>query len=64
DETSGAVVLAAQTRFYLAQMLGQKGENDRSLSLLNELRSQFQSWGIPVWQQKCEQELEGLDSLK
>jgi tetratricopeptide (TPR) repeat protein len=64
DETSGAVVLAAQTRFYLAQMLAQKGENDRSLSLLNELRSQFQSWGIPVWQQKCEQELEALDSTK
>jgi tetratricopeptide (TPR) repeat protein len=64
DETSGAVVLAAQTRFYLAQMLAQKGEIDRSLSLLNELRSQFKSWGIPFWQQKCEQTLEALDSPK
>ncbi len=64
DKTSGAVVLAAQTRFYLAQMLAQKGEVERSRSLLTELRSQFQSWGIPVWQQKCEQELEALDSPK
>jgi len=62
DETSGAVVSAAQTRFYLAQMLAQKGEIDRSLSLLNELRSQFQNWGIPSWQQKCEQALEAIDS--
>lgn len=64
DETSGAVVLAAQTRFYLAQMLSQKGEIDRSLSLLNELRSQFKNWGIPFWQQKCEKTLEALDSPK
>jgi hypothetical protein len=58
------VVLAAQTRFYLAQMLAQKGEVERSRSLLTELHSQFQSWDIPVWQQKCEQELEALDSPK
>jgi tetratricopeptide (TPR) repeat protein len=64
DETSGAIVLAAHTRFYLAQMLVQKGEVERSRSLLTELRSQFQSWGIPVWQQKCERELEALDSPK
>jgi class 3 adenylate cyclase/tetratricopeptide (TPR) repeat protein len=64
DEISGAVVLAAQTRFYLAQMLAQKGEVERSRSLLTELHSQFQSWDIPVWQQKCEQELEALDSPK
>jgi class 3 adenylate cyclase/tetratricopeptide (TPR) repeat protein len=63
DETSGAVVLAAQTRFYLAQMLAQKGEVERSRSLLTELFDQFQGWGIPVWQQKCEQELEALASL-
>jgi tetratricopeptide (TPR) repeat protein len=64
DETSGAVVLAAQTRFYLAQMLAQKGEVEPSRSLLTELRSQFQSWGIPVWQQRCEQELQVIDSPK
>jgi tetratricopeptide (TPR) repeat protein len=64
DETSGAVVLAAHTRFYLAQMLAQKGEVERSRSLLTELHSQFQSWCIPIWQQKCEQELEALASLE
>jgi hypothetical protein len=63
DEAVGAVVPAAQTRFYLAQVLAQKGEIERSRSLLTELRSGFQSWGIGVWQQKCEQELETLVSL-
>ncbi|MEE9611972.1 MAG: hypothetical protein V3W19_12005, partial [Desulfatiglandales bacterium] len=64
DEEVGAVVPAAQTRFYLAQVLAQKGEVERSHSLLTELRSEFQSWGIAVWQQKCEQELETLASLE
>ena len=60
DETSGAVVLAAQTRFYLAQMLAQKKKTDRSRSLLNELRSEFQNWQIPFWQQKCEEALKTI----
>jgi tetratricopeptide (TPR) repeat protein len=64
DEEVGAVVLAAQTHFYLAQVLAQKGEVERSRSLISELRSQFQNWSIPVWQQKCEQELETLASLE
>ena len=64
DEAVGAIVPAAQTRFYLAQVLAQKGEIKRSRSLLTELCSEFQSWGIAVWQQKCEQELEILASLK
>jgi class 3 adenylate cyclase/tetratricopeptide (TPR) repeat protein len=64
DEAVGAVVPAAQTRFYLAQVLARKGEFEPSRSLLTELRSRFQSWGIPVWQQKCEQELEALYSPK
>ena len=64
DQMSGAVVFAAQTRFYLAKMLAQKKKTDRSLSLLNELRSQFQNWGIPSWQKKCEQALEAIDSLE
>lgn len=64
DEKSGAVVLAGQTRFYLAQMLAQKGEVKHSRSLLTELRNQFQSWNIPVWQQKCERKLEALASLE
>jgi tetratricopeptide (TPR) repeat protein len=52
DQKVGAVVPAAQTHFYLAQVLAQKGEVERSRSLLTELRSEFQSWLIPVWQQK------------
>jgi len=64
DKTSGAVVLVAQTRFYLAQMLAQKGVVERSRSLFTELHSQFQGWGVPVWQQKCKQELGSLDSPK
>jgi hypothetical protein len=39
-------------------MVAQKGEIARSRSLLMELFGQFRGWGIPVWQQKCEQELE------
>jgi tetratricopeptide (TPR) repeat protein len=64
DEEVGAVVPAAQTRYCLARMLAREGEAGRAREMLTELRSQFQSWGIPIWQQKCEQELEGLDSPK
>ena len=64
DETSGAVVPAAQTRYYLARMLARKGEVGRAREMLTGLRSHFQSWSIHVWQQKCEQELEILASLK
>jgi tetratricopeptide (TPR) repeat protein len=63
DEEVGAVLPATQTRFYLAQMLAQKEEIERSRSLLSEIRGQFQDWGIPVWQQKCEQTLEVLKNL-
>jgi tetratricopeptide (TPR) repeat protein len=64
DETSGAVVPAAQTRYYLAQMLARKGEVERAHEMLTGLRSHFQSWSIPVWQQKCQQELGTLASLE
>jgi predicted ATPase/class 3 adenylate cyclase len=64
DQMSGAVVLAAQTRFYLATMLARMKKTDRSLSLLTELRSQFQDWQIPIWQQKCEQILGSLKLIK
>jgi class 3 adenylate cyclase/tetratricopeptide (TPR) repeat protein len=64
DETSGAVVPAAQSRYYMAQMLARKGEVERAREMLTGLRSHFQSWSIPVWQQKCEQELETLASLE
>jgi class 3 adenylate cyclase/tetratricopeptide (TPR) repeat protein len=60
DEEVGAVVPPAQTRFYLAQVLAQKGEVEHSRSLFTELRSQFRNWGISAWEQKCEQELEAL----
>ncbi len=64
DETSGAVVPAAQTRYYLAQMLARKDEVGRAREMLIGLREHFQSWSIPVWQRKCEQELETLTSLE
>jgi class 3 adenylate cyclase/tetratricopeptide (TPR) repeat protein len=64
DEAVGAIVPTAQTRFYLAQILAQKGEVERSREMLTELSRQFQSWSIPVWQKKCEQELEALSSLE
>jgi class 3 adenylate cyclase/tetratricopeptide (TPR) repeat protein len=64
DEEIGAVVPAAQTRYYLARMLARKNEAERSHKMLTELRNHFRSWSIPVWQQKCEQELEALASLE
>jgi tetratricopeptide (TPR) repeat protein len=64
DEAVGAVVPAAQTRLYLAQVLAKKGEIERSRETLTDLLSHFQGWSIPVWQQKCEQELETLSSLE
>ena len=64
DQKSGAVLLSAQTRFYLAQMLAQKGETERSVALLNESRDQFKQWGVPVWQQKCELMLIRLEKGK
>jgi len=57
DEEVGAVVPAAQTRFYLAHVLAQKEEVERSRSLLSEIRDQFRDWDIPVWQKKCEKAL-------
>jgi class 3 adenylate cyclase/tetratricopeptide (TPR) repeat protein len=61
DETAGAVVLAAQTRFSLAQVLARQGDDARARSLLATLRDQFQAWGIPVWQHKCAQALTTLE---
>jgi tetratricopeptide (TPR) repeat protein len=61
DEATGAVVLAAQTRFYLGQMLAAKGDIGRARVLLAALRDQFANWGIPVWQRKAAQALAALD---
>jgi class 3 adenylate cyclase/tetratricopeptide (TPR) repeat protein len=64
DQKSGAVLLAGQSRLYLAQMLEQKGETERSVSLLHEIRDQFKQWGVHVWQQKCELMLIRLEKDK
>jgi len=64
DEEVGAVVPAAQTHYHLARMLACRGEVGRTREMLTELRSHFQSWNIPVWQQRCEQEFETLASLE
>ena len=64
DEEAGAVVPAAQTRYHLARMLARKGDVERSREMLTELSSHFQNWSIPVWQKRCEQELETLASLE
>jgi hypothetical protein len=61
DEATGAVVLAAQTRFYLGQMLAATGDIGRGRVLLAALRDQFADWGIPVWQGKAAQALAALD---
>ena len=58
DEASGAVVLAAQTRYYLALLLSQKGEIERSHAILTEINGKFENWRIPFWQKKCERALE------
>ena len=58
DEEVGALVPAAQTRFYLSKFLARKGEAERSLNLFTDLHSKFQGWDISVWQQRCKQELE------
>jgi tetratricopeptide (TPR) repeat protein len=57
NEQAGAVVLATQTKYYLARMLTQKGEVERSRTILTEIRDLFKNWGVPFWQQKCDQAL-------
>ena len=60
DEEVGAVVPAAQTRYYLAQMFSCKDETGRAREMLTGLHSDFQSWEIPVWSQRCEKEFDAL----
>ena len=60
DEESGAVVLAARKRYYFGCMLKQKGEIDRSQMIMAKISPLFENWGIPIWKQKCLQELEAL----
>lgn len=58
DEESGAFVLAARKKFYLASMLMHKKEFERSRMILNTIKVHFENWGIPTWQQKCVRALE------
>ena len=58
DEDVGATVPAAQTGYYLAKTLARKGDAEHSLKMFTDLHSNFQSWDISVWQQRCKQELE------
>jgi len=64
DEEVGAVVLAAQTRYHLGRMFAAKGEAGRAREMLVPLSNYFKNWNIPVWKQKCEQELAALDLSK
>jgi hypothetical protein len=43
-------------------MLACKGEVGPAREMLIDLCECFQSWRVPVWQRKCEQELEALTS--
>ncbi|MDJ0818899.1 MAG: AAA family ATPase [Desulfobacterales bacterium] len=63
-EASGAVVLASQTKYYLAQMLVQKSEIEQSRYIFLEIRDLFKNWGIQFWQQKCKQAIETIDKRK
>jgi tetratricopeptide (TPR) repeat protein len=58
DEEVGAVVPAAQTRYYLARMFACKDEAERACEMLTEDIRDFQSWDIPVWSQRCEKEFD------
>ncbi len=58
DESVGAAVPAAQTRFYLAKMFFRKGDSDRAHKMMTDLRNCFEKYEIPVWRQKCDHELE------
>jgi tetratricopeptide (TPR) repeat protein len=60
DEASGAVLLAARTKYYRADLLARKGDVELSRSLLTEIQKQFQNWGIPAWQLKCERALQTI----
>jgi len=58
DENVGAIVPAAQTRYYLAENMKHRGDEKGSIDLFTKLHNSFQSWDISVWENKCKQELE------
>ena len=61
DETVGAVVPAAQTRYHLARNLAYKDEKAKSMKLLTKLSDQFDNWDIQVWKEKCSEALSAFD---
>ena len=60
DEKTGAIVLAAQKRFYLASMLIKKGEIERGRTILTNILECFRDWDVPAWQRKCYRVLDAL----
>jgi len=58
DESVGAIVPAAQTKYYLSKILMRSGGEKGSLDMLTNIYNQFKSWGLSVWEKKCKQELE------
>jgi class 3 adenylate cyclase/tetratricopeptide (TPR) repeat protein len=60
DENSGAVVLAARTKYYRADLLARTDEVESGRKLLLKIRQQFQNWNIPSWQMKCWQALKTI----
>jgi hypothetical protein len=58
DAEVGAVVPAAQTRYYLAKLIAQAGDLSRAFEMFTDLSSFFETCNIPVWQHKCRRELE------
>ena len=57
EEASGVVVPAAQTKFHRAILLSRMGDAESSRSLLTEIQKQFENWGMPTWQLKCDHAL-------
>ena len=57
DETSGAVVPAAQTKFHRAALLARMGEAESGRFLLTEIQKKFENWVMPAWRLKCERAL-------
>ncbi|MDH5750973.1 MAG: AAA family ATPase [Deltaproteobacteria bacterium] len=60
DEKMGAVVPAAQTRFYRARMLVAREDFLPARYMLFGLADRFDRWGMALWRKKCEDLLRTL----
>jgi DNA-binding SARP family transcriptional activator/class 3 adenylate cyclase len=58
DESQGAVVPAAQTRYWMAVVLARGGEIEHARAMLGDLRKRFGSWGVRAWEMRCARALE------